>query len=214
VIIRRDGRVQNPEFTDDFAVRPGPEQLLAAALGQAFEVDASAGPVEEVMVDVSFEGDTLPTGVTREIVAKFRLPEGQHLYSEPVPEGLVAASIDVDGTPGILTYTVQAPPTSPLTLAGTGETLQVYDGDVVLRLPVAQNSRAMEKVDGKRYVTVSGKVRWQACDDEQCGLPQSTSFSFRVETSFTVLSDMGPSEGRVPAMNGAAHFQKMIDRRK
>ena len=72
----------------------------------------------------------------------------------------------------------------------------------------------LEKVDGKRCVTVSGRVRWQACNDVECGPPESTSFSFRVEAGFPVLADMGPGEGRVPAMNGAAHFKKMTDRRK
>jgi hypothetical protein len=211
--IDADGVIVAKFFEHNFAVRPGPEQLLAAALGQAFEVEGTVSPAEQVTVEVTFEGDRLPMGVTREIVAKFRVPEGQHLYSDPVPEGLVAATIEVDDDPGILTYTPQTPATSPLNLAGSGDTLEVYDGDVVLRQPVAQNARAMEKVDGKRYVNVSGRVRWQACNDVECGLAQSTRFSFRVEAGFPVLADMGPGEGRVPAMNGAAHFQKMKDRR-
>ena len=131
-----------------------------------------------------------------------------------MPEGLVAATIEVDESPGIVTYTPRAPATSPLTLGESGDTLEVYEGDLILRLPVAQNARAMEKIDGKRYVTVNGKVRWQTCNDVECGLPESKSFSFRVEAGFPVLGDMGPGEGRVPAMNGAKHFQKMIDRRK
>lgn len=212
--IDADGVIIAKFFEHNFAVRPGPEQLLAAALGHAFEVETAAGPLEQVTVEVSFEGDRLPMGVTREIVATFRVPEGQHLYSEPVPDGLLAATIEVDDTPGILTYTPKAPQTSSLTLAGSGDVLEVYQGNVVLRLPVAQNARAMEKVDGKRYVTISGKVRWQACNDVECGLPESTNFSFRVEAGFPVLADMGPGAGRVPAMNGAAHFQKMTDRRK
>jgi len=212
--IDAEGVIVAKFFEHNFAVRPGPEQMLAAALGQTFEVEAAAGPVEEVRVEVSFEGDLLPSGVTREIVAKFQVPDGQHLYGPPTPDGLVAASIEVGETPGILTYTLLSPPTSPLTLAGTGQTLQAYDGNVALRLPVAQNSRATEKVDGKRYVTVKGRVRWQSCDDEKCGLPQSAPFSFRLETAFPVLADFGPGVGKVPAMNGAAHLQKMIDRRK
>lgn len=212
-VIAADGTITAKFFEHNFAVRSGPEQMLAAALGQAFEVEA-ATPVEQVSVEISFEGDRLPMGVTREIVATFRVPSGQHLYGEPVPVGLVAAAIQVTDSPGILTYTALAPVTSPLTLAGSGDTLQVYEGDVVLRLPVAQNARAMEKVDGVRTVTVSGTVRWQACDENECGLPASQDFSFQVEAGFPVLSDMGPGEGRVPAMNGAAHFKKMIDRRK
>lgn len=212
--IDADGVIIAKFFEHNFAVRPGPEQLLDAALGRAFEVEAGASPAEQVAVDVTFEGDRLPMGVTREIVATFRVPEGQHLYGEPVPDGLVAATIEVDDEPGILTYTPRAPQTTPLTLSGTADTFQVYEGDVVLRLPVAQNARAMEKVDGKRYVTVSGVVRWQSCDDVSCRLPESTRFSFRVEAGFPVLADMGPGEGRVPAMNGATHFKRMMDRHK
>ena len=212
--IDADGVIVAKFFEHNFAVRTGPEQMLAAALGQAFEIESAANPPEQVSVDVIFEGDLLPMGVTRDIVATFRVPEGQHLYSEPVPEGLVAAVIEVDDSPGIVTYTPRAPATSPLILGEYGDTLEVYEGDVILRLPVAQNARAMEKIDGKRYVTVNGKVRWQTCNDVECGLPESKSFSFRVEAGFPVLSDMGPGVGRVPAMNGAAHFQKMKDRRR
>ncbi len=100
-------------------------------------------------------------GVTRQIVATFRVPEGQHLYSDPVPEGLVVAAIELYDIDGILSYKPLAPPTlplapptlpltpptSPLTLAGFGDTLQVYERDVVLRLPVTQNARQMRKDD-------------------------------------------------------------------
>ncbi|MCP4224916.1 MAG: redoxin domain-containing protein [Actinomycetia bacterium] len=212
-IVSKDGVVTAKFFEHNFAVRPGPEQMLAAALGQEFEVQASEQSVEQVSVDVIFDGDLLPMGVTRHIVATFRIPEGQHLYGAPVPEGLVVAAIELDDIEGVLSYAPLAPPTSPLTLSGSGDTLQAYDGDVVLRLPVTQNARAMQKDDDGRYVMISGRVRWQACNDVECLLPESLPFSFRVEAGFPVLGDMGPGEGRVPAMNGAAHFQKMIDRR-
>ena len=122
-------------------------------------------------------------------------------------------AIELDDLDGILSYEPLAPPTSPLTLAGSGDTLQVYEGDVVLRLPVTQNARQMHKDDQGRFVTISGRVRWQACDDVECFLPESMPFSFRVEAGFPVLGDMGPGVGRVPAMNNAQHFQKLTDRR-
>jgi hypothetical protein len=99
-------------------------------------------------------------------------------------------------------------------LSGDGHTLEVYEGDVVLRLPVAQNGRAMEKDDDGRWVSINGCVRWQACDSESCGLPEEHRFSFRVPAEFSVMGDMGPGEGRVPAMNGAAHFKEMMTRRQ
>ncbi|WP_423923045.1 hypothetical protein [Candidatus Poriferisodalis sp.] len=135
--------------------------MLAAALDQDFEVAAAQRPVDRVSVEVTIDGDRLPMGVTRQIVATFRVPEGQHLYSDPVPEGLVVAAIELYDIDGILSYKPLAPPTlplapptlpltpptSPLTLAGFGDTLQVYERDVVLRLPVTQNARQMRKDD-------------------------------------------------------------------
>ena len=211
--INAEGVVVAKFFEHNFAIRPGPEQMLAAALGRDFAPSPGAGPVEQVEVDVVLDGDYLPMGVTRHVTATFRVPDGQHLYGAPVPEGLVAASIELDETEGVLSYDPLAPPTSELTLSGSGDTLHVYDGDVVLRVPVTQNARAMNKDDEGRHVTISGRVRWQACNDVECFLPDSQPFSFRIEAGFPVLGDMGPGEGRVPPMNGAAHFQKMIDRR-
>jgi hypothetical protein len=212
-VIDADGIIVAKFFEHNFAIRPGPEQMLAAALGTEFEAPAPERPVDQVTVEVTVDGDRLPMGLTRQIVATFRVPQGQHLYSEPVPEGLVAAAIELDDLDGVLSYEMLAPPTSPLTLSGSGETLAVYQGDVVLRLPVAQNARNMHKDDAGRFVTISGRVRWQACDDAECFLPESVPFSFRVEAGFPVLGDMGPGVGRVPAMNGAEHFQRLIDRR-
>jgi fatty acid desaturase len=88
--------------------------------------------------------------VTREIVAQFRVPEGQHPYSQPVPKGLAAATIELDDDPGILSYTPRAPQTEPLMLPGSADTFSVSGGDVVRRLPLTQNARAREKIEGKR----------------------------------------------------------------
>lgn len=209
-VIDEAGTIVTKFFEHNFAIRPGPEQMLAAALGRSFEAPPTRGPVESVSVEVVFDGDLLPVGVTREIVATFRVPEGQHLYGQPVPDGLTAASIELDDVEGILGYALHTPPT----LAGTGQALEVYEGDVVLRLPVAQNARNMQKDDDGRFVTVSGRVSWQSCDENECFLPDSVPFEFRVAAGFPVLGDMGPGEDRVPPMNGAAHFEKMKARRR
>ena len=209
-----DGIIVEKFFENNFTVRPGPEQLLAAVRGEEVLLEERPNPVSEVSVDVDFVGDSLPVGISRQIVARFSLPEGMHVYGQPVPEGLVAASIELDEqVEGLVAYTPITPATRSMTLTGDGHTLEVYEGDVVLRLPVAQNGRAMTKDEEGRWVSIAGRVRWQACDSEACGLPEEQTFKFRVPAAFTVMADMGPGEGRVPSMNGATHFQKMTSRR-
>ena len=213
-VVDETGAIVQKFFENNFHVRPGPEQLLAALRGEQVDLEEKRDGGQDVSVQVEFDGESLPVGITRQIGASFTVPEGLHLYHHPVPEGLVAASIELDDDlEGIVAYTPIAPVTTSLSLAGDGHTLQVYDGDVVLRLPVAQNGRAIVKDDDGRWVSVRGRVKWQSCDDEACGVPKEEPFAFKVPAAFTVLGDMGPGEGRVPAMNGAAHFKKMLDRR-
>ncbi len=189
-IVNNEGIITEKIFENIHHARPGPEQLLAAALGERFSIEPTLSPTENVNVDVVFHGDSLPTGITREIVATIRVPEGKHIYSEPVPEGLVAASIKLDNNPGIVAYTPSQPKTSPLTLAGSDTTLQVYEGNTVLRLPVAQNGQLIEETAEGNFVTVSGKVHWQACDDKECDLPESVDFVFRIKVEDTVAPEL------------------------
>jgi len=190
-----DGVIIEKFFENNFTVRPGPEQLLAALRGEEVALQERSDSDAEVTVEVEFEGNSLPVGISRQIVARFSVPEGMHLYEEPVPEGLVAASIELDpDLEGIVAYTAVTPKTQSITLTGDGHTLEVYEGDVVLRLPVAQNGRAMTKDEEGRWVSITGRVRWQACDSEACDLPGEQSFDFRVPAEFTVMADMGPGE--------------------
>ncbi|MFN3217693.1 MAG: hypothetical protein ACE367_14460 [Acidimicrobiales bacterium] len=69
----------------------------------------------------------------------------------------------------------------PHTLAGTGDALQIFDGDVTIRVPITQRSRSLTELDDGSYVQrITGKVGWQLCDDDTCHLPRSDRFSIDV----------------------------------
>ena len=90
----------------------------------------------------------------------------------------------------MVAYTPVQPKTSPLTLTGSDTTLQVYEGNTVLRLPVAQNGQSIEKTDEGNFVTVSGKVHWQACDEKECDLPESVDFEFRIKAEAVIAPEL------------------------
>ena len=87
-----EGTIVAKVFENNFYARPGPEQLLAAAQGRQVVLESRSEGTEDVTVEVTLDGDSLPAGLTRAIVAVLRVPEGQHLYSEPVPEGLAVSN--------------------------------------------------------------------------------------------------------------------------
>ena len=116
----------------------------------------------------------------------------------------------MDDDIGILSGATWRPPTQPMKQA-TGETLQVYPGDVELRLCIAHNGTA---ANGRKQepVIISGRVVWQACDDAQCNLPQSQRFEISVPTTHIVRSGRG-RHGQV-AEDFGKHFARLTERHK
>ncbi|MFK8023272.1 MAG: protein-disulfide reductase DsbD domain-containing protein [Ilumatobacter sp.] len=116
-----------------------------------------------------------------DLIVDLHVPPGQHLYGPPVPDGLVVTSVDVDDHDAVIAQPASFPPTHEMTLAGTGETLHVYDGDVRVRIPVVYNGRRVTlEADGTHTADITGTIRWQSCDDHSCHTPRTEQFSLTV----------------------------------
>jgi hypothetical protein len=133
---------------------------------------------------------------------RFRLGEGLHIYGEPVPEGLVPATVTVDGPPGLVVEDPILPPTSPLRLESLDVELPVWSGTVDIAVPfyptgeLASEVRPLDMDEATLDVT----VRYQACDDRVCLLPQTEELSLRVPLDVidvpAVSIHMGTDSGR------------------
>ncbi len=179
-VVDADGIITAKFFEANLALRANSDQLRRAALGEEIVIDP-APHSSEVAVDVVLDGDSLAVGVVRDLLVRLRVPEGQHLYGEPVPDGMVATSVELDESVGVVVFDPMLPPTRPHTLQGTGEVLQIFDGDVSIRVPITHNQRStVKREDGSRVVPISGTVRWQSCDDEVCHLPATHRFELEV----------------------------------
>lgn len=213
-VIDADGIIIAKFFESNMAIRANADQLRRAAIGEEVTIEPLSEPPSEVTADVSFDGESLAVGVVRDLLVTFRVPEGQHLYGEPVPSGMVATSVEFDESEGLVTFDPQFPPTHKHTLSGTGEELQVYEGDVVVRIPITHNQRSIEKLDdGSRVVRVSGTLRWQSCDDEVCHLPVAQPFELALPALRSNTPEFRRKEGST-RMDTPTHFAKMTERRK
>ena len=212
-MVDTDGTITSKHFESNLFLRASADQLLRAAGGEDIERTPLPASPSEVTVDIAFDGPTLGSGILRDLVIRFAVPEGQHLYGEPVPDGMVATSVVLDDDVGLVSRPAVLPPTTAHTLAGTGEVLQVFDGDVTIRVPITHNGRSItRRSDGIRVQQVSGTIRWQACDAAVCRLPSTHRFDLEIPT--TRLNDL--ELDRPPgstSMDFAAHFTAMIERR-
>ena len=212
-VVGTDGDITQKFFDSNLAVRAGAEQLLRAALGEevgarAQTADASA---DEIEIDIAVDAKALTTTVQKDLVVRFRVPTGRHVYADPAPEGSVAVDVVLDENPSLVARPIVRPVAEPHVLIGTDETFDVHHGEFELRLPLTVNSAARPDPD---TVTIAGEVRWQACDDHVCDIPESRRFELEVVVIAPPLRAIGDDRGAALEPRAMAHFQQMTKRRQ
>lgn len=215
-VVNADGVITHKFFDNNLAVRAGPEQLYQAALGRPM-VDAPAStPVasanpDAVGVSIALDGAELATTVQKDLVVRFEVPAGRHVYAAPAPAGSVAVDVVLDDNATLVPRALVRPEGVPHTLAGTGEQFLVHDGTFELRLPLTVNNSAGPKTS---EVAVAGEIRWQACDDEVCDIPTSQRFEMTLPVAASPPPALGGGSGAEREPNAMRHFQRMAERRR
>jgi hypothetical protein len=210
-VVNPQGEIMHKFFDNNLAVRAGPEQLLRAAQGQTrLESAAREAAPEAVQVSVALDGHSLAPMVQRDLVVRFSVPAGRHVYAEPAPEGAVAVDLILDKNDRLVQRPLARPASVPHTLAGTGESFHVHHDVFELRMPLTANGAPG---GGAAEITFSGEVRWQSCDDEVCDIPTSRRFELTLPVAESPAVALRGKKGRALEPNAMAHFQRMSKRR-
>ena len=205
------GQICAKFFEHNLAVRAGPEQMLRAVRGEALDAHGPAEAPAEVEFDVFLDGAALAPTVQRDLVVRFRVPEGRHVYALPAPAGSRAVEVVLEANPALVVRAVQRPAADEHQLAGTDEVFPVHHGTFELRLPLTVN-----RGPGKDFsaVVIRGEVHWQVCDDAVCDIPVSRRFELSVLLGNAPLRAIGDPEGMALEPNAMTHFAQMTARRK
>lgn len=217
------GRVVAKFFHDTYKKRDSPERLIDAALGRV-ELDpdapAVAGNDPQVRVTAAIHGGkgSIRQGVMREVVVRFELDPGLHVYGEPVPEGMIPVSIDLKGPPGLVIEETILPPTETLHLESMGIALPTWTDTVDFRIPLyAKGELASEcRPLDSDTIEIAIDIRYQACNDEVCLMP--TTESLRLELPLEVvdvpaLDFHGDHGQRYGNYDGTPHMRRLFLRK-
>lgn len=232
-----DGVVVAKSFHGSYKIRDSPEALIDGALGRGALADPSAplgvearAPGAEtgaappgddgVRIEVGLRGErgTIRQGIVRHLVARFALADGLHLYGEPVPEGLTATRVSVEGPPGLALHAAITPPTEPLHLPALDLDLPVWSGRFEIVVPfhatgeLASECRPLDVPS----VELTVHVDFQACDDQECLLPQRRSFTLEVPLEVVDVPKLGMHTGhgqREGDYDGTPHLRRLLARK-
>lgn len=191
---------------DTLPGRDCPETLIDAALGQIQIEDDAPRAVnstedsdEDIRITAAVRGGkgSIRQGIIRKLVVRFELPEGMHIYGEPVPQRLTGTQVSIDGPPGLSTLPPEVPPTEPLHLEAMGVDLQVWSGTVDIVVPFyAQGELASEtRPLDTDSISLAIQVRYQACNEYECLLPRTETFTLELPMDVIDVPRLGPHLG-------------------
>lgn len=217
-----DGLVVAKFFHDTYKKRDSPEILIDAALGRVSASDNTpASEVSEPQVKITARvhggNGSLRQGIRRQMVVHFEPDEGFHLYGNPVPEGMFATEVSVTGPDGLIVEEPILPPTKPLRLEALDTELQVYSGAFDIILPFFPDARLVSEVRplDSKSAEVEVSVRYQACDNTTCMLPQTVKLKLELPLdvvdvpSLSLHTGHGQREGNY---NATPHLRRLIYR--
>lgn len=218
-----DGVVVAKFFHDTYKKRDSPELLIDAALGRielADDTPRATGGEPSVRITAAVHGGrgTIRQGIRRQLVVRFELDPGLHIYGEPVPEGLVPTSVHVDAPAGLVVEPPIHPPTEPLRLESLGVDLAVWSGVVDIVVPfyaVGELASEVRPLDVDE-VTLDVTIRYQACTDETCMLPQTEKLALRVPLDVIDVPNISLHTGhgqREAGYDGSAHLRRLMWRK-
>ncbi len=146
--------------------------------------------------DRCFPGQELATAL------RIRLEPGWHIYGEPLTGNYQPTELQFD-TQLVGDQSLELPPPSPMLLKTLGEMLPVYTDEIraVGKLGVKWSPPAQAKfldsfgkwIEPGPY-KIKGTLRFQACSDEVCEMPEAITF----ELPLTIEAGIPPAPNKAP----------------
>lgn len=176
-MIGTDGRIEEKLFFQHYRTRPSADTVLRDGFGLDFEVQnhpRADAESDGVRISATLGGESMVLMEASTLYVDIDLEEGLHLYAKPIPEGYVATEITVVAPEGIVVGDALYPPSEPFRVEGIDEEFQVMEGDVRIRIPVEM------RLTGVESFRLDVTIRYQACSDRECFLPQTRELHLEV----------------------------------
>jgi len=183
-LLDEQGVVTEKRFHQSYRERETGAGLLEDAFGAATTVHGTEvrAASEGVGVRVWLDSDSYRYFQRLYVTVELNVAEGLHVYGSPIPEGFIPLSVGVAPLEGVQAGTASMPPPHPFQVAGMDEHFFVYEGRVLVTLPVTFTKRDA----GDLVLPIN--VRYQACSANDCLMPVSTSFELSVKAEALVPS--------------------------
>jgi hypothetical protein len=169
-----DGRVLAKYFLPDYQTRPSASEILARSFGTSGGPDVELRG-DEVVARITLSDSQAVPGRQLGVTLDLSISDGWHLYGDPLPDAYQPLRIDFDDDLAA-DQSLELPSPEPLRFELLGETLPVHSGQLRGTGTLLVRSRLRPG-----SLAVKGELRYQACQEESCGVPQAIRFEIPIE---------------------------------
>ncbi|MBZ5611302.1 MAG: redoxin domain-containing protein [Acidobacteriia bacterium] len=172
-ILDGKGTIVAKYFEDDYRER----YTSADILSHQFGVIPSAGKTEvqgrQLRLTATASNSIVATGHRVALTLDIELNPNMHVYA-PGVEGYIAIDWKLKDSDGFAAHEVAYPKSEKLYLKAIDETVPVYRNRFRLTrdITLGQDAKLRPLLDSAGSFTVEGTLRYQACDDRLCYIPQ------------------------------------------
>jgi hypothetical protein len=176
----------NGAVTKVFADPEYTERVTAASIvTREFGLDGRAHGVtktDHLTLDNSSSATKARPGQRISLVMKAMLKPKMHVYA-PKVTGYIPVSFKMDESPYFKAEEITFPAARVLLLPAIKEKVPVYLGSfrVLQELTFADGKTLKPLLEQKEPIKVTGKFRYQACDDKVCYLPKEVSVEWQFD---------------------------------
>ncbi len=179
-ILNSRSRVVSKYFEDDYRVRDTAASILLRQFGLApKQHETSAG--KHLVVTTGLSDLEVRPGQRITLSAEAKPGPRIHVYA-PGTQGYIPIAFTLDPSNGFTADPVVYPASKTLTLPAIHEAMPVYDAPFRMLVTVTlANAATIEPLlDAGRHLRIEAKFRYQACDDQECFVPETLPLAWTV----------------------------------
>jgi hypothetical protein len=173
-IVGRDGVVKSKYFEEKYQDRYTAPTILLREAGSASGTREKVVSTAHLTLKYSSTRDVVRPNLRFTLVSEFEMKPKMHVYA-PEAKGYIPIKLDVDASSNYSAKPAAYPKSELLYLAPIKETIQVFQGKfrVTQDVVMAGGDILQPLLNANGEVKITGRLRYQACDDQVCYLPQN-----------------------------------------
>ncbi len=172
-VLDSTGAITAKYFEDDYRQRYTSSGILTHQFGVRPEAGQTEVEGKQLKLAATASNSIVAAGQRVSISLDIELKPGMHVYA-PGVEGYIPIEWTMKESEAAAAHEVSYPASVKLHLVAIDETVPVYRDRFRLTrdITIGQDAKVRPSLDGPGKFTVEGTLRYQACDDRICYIPQ------------------------------------------